>query len=125
MNGTDTWDGQKYNQAGRAPALAALWAETNTTFHDISDDCSVCHKSGGVASQFKTYHSGYNKQIYDASNQRYADLAANKVSIDSVTLTGNVLDVKFSAGNTAIDPYADDFVLRLRCQEHARQLAYA
>ena len=104
VNGTDTWDGQKYSQAGRAPALASLWAETNTTFHDINDDCSVCHKSGGVASQFKTYHSGYNKQIYDASNQRYADLAANKVSIDSVTLTGSVLDVKFSAGNTAIDP---------------------
>ena len=85
--------------------MKELWTAANVaSFHNMGLACSDCHKSGGVASQFKTYHTGYDAKIYDASKQRYADIAANKVSIDSVTLTGNVLDVKFSAGNTAIVP---------------------
>jgi OmcA/MtrC family decaheme c-type cytochrome len=104
VDGKDAWATQKYNQAGRAPALTELWAKTNTTFHDITDDCTVCHKQGGVAGQFSKYHSGYDAKIYNASKQRYADLPENKISIDAVTLTGSIVDVKFSATNTAIVP---------------------
>ena len=105
VDGLDAWDGQKYAQANRPPALAELWKAAGVdSFHNATLDCKTCHVAGGVASTFKTFHSGYNKKIYDATNQRYADIPTNKVSIDSVTLTGTVLDVKFSAGNTAIVP---------------------
>ena len=105
VTGKDAWATQKYNQPKRAPALLELWTKANVaSFHTITAPCGDCHKAGGVASQFKVYHTGYDGKIYDASKQRYSDLAANKVSIDAVTLTGNVLDVKFSAGNTAIVP---------------------
>ena len=104
VDGKDAWEGQKYNQANRAPALEELWTAANLTFHEITDDCSVCHKAGGVAPQFSHYHSGYNKLIYDDTGTQYRAIAANQVKIDAVTLTGNLLDVKFSAGNTAIVP---------------------
>ncbi len=105
VTGKDAWATQKYNQPKRAPAMTELWTAAGVaSFHNIGLACGDCHVSGGVASQFKAYHTGYDKQIYDASKQRYADLAANKVSIDAVTLTGTVLDVKFSAGNVAIVP---------------------
>ena len=54
--------------------------------------------------QFTAYHNGYNKLIYDSTGTQYRANAANQVHIDAVTLTGNLLDVKFSAGNTAIVP---------------------
>ncbi|MGB7739651.1 MAG: hypothetical protein WBM03_11105, partial [Steroidobacteraceae bacterium] len=105
VDGKDAWATQKYNQAGRAPAMKELWTAANVaTFHDMSLACGDCHKAGGVGSQFKTYHTGYDGKIYDASKQRYADIAANKVAITSITKTGDVLDVKFTAGNTAIVP---------------------
>ena len=93
-----------YAQNNRAPALQELWTRSGTTsFHAIDANCSGCHNStGGVGSPFNKYHSGYDKQIYNASGQRYSDL--HKVSIDSVTLTGNVLDVKFSSATTTIVP---------------------
>ena len=109
VDGKDAWGivppattAQKYNQPKRAPALTELWAKSGTSFHSISAPCGDCHKAGGVGSTFKTYHNGYDAQIYNASGQRYADL--NKVTIDSVTLTGNVLDVKFSSANASIVP---------------------
>ena len=110
VDGKDAWGvvppattAQKYNQPKRAPALAELWAKSGTSsFHTISAPCGDCHKAGGVGSTFKTYHNGYDAQIYNASGQRYADL--NKVSIDAVTLTGNVLDIKFSSANASIVP---------------------
>ncbi len=70
--------------------------QTWPSFHDISAIARL-PQDGGVASTFKEYHYGYSDKIYNASGPRYADIAANKVSIDAVTLTGNVLDVKFSA----------------------------
>jgi hypothetical protein len=102
-DGTDNTTTPCYAQPKRPPALAQLWAESGTSsFHTISAPCGDCHKAGGVGSTFKAYHNGYDKKIYNASGQRYSDL--NKVTIDSVTLTGNVLDVKLSSANTAIVP---------------------
>jgi hypothetical protein len=92
-----------YAQANRAPALKEMWADSGTTsFHSVTAVCGDCHKTGGVGSTFKKYHSGYDKAIYNSSGQRYSDL--NKITIDSVTLVGNALDIKFSSANTAIVP---------------------
>ena len=109
VDGKDAWGivppattAQKYNQPKRAPALKELWAESGTTFHSVDMVCGDCHGAAGPGSTFKTYHNGYDAQIYNASGQRYADL--NKVSIDAVTLTGNVLDIKFSSANVNIVP---------------------
>jgi len=116
VNGTDGWEGQKYFQEAsdggrlRAPAITEMWAEAEVAqLHgglDLSDDgiCLQCHGSAGFAPKFSAYHSGYEAQIYAADGTRYADAAANKVSIDSVTLTGDLLDIKFSAPNTSIVP---------------------
>jgi OmcA/MtrC family decaheme c-type cytochrome len=112
VEGKDAWKGQKYYQASgdggraRAPALKELWTAAGVEYHLISADCQLCHTAapGSPGSTFKEYHNGYDKQIYDGTGQRYADVAANKVSIDSVTLTGSVLDIKLSSANTAIVP---------------------
>jgi len=105
VDGVTAWEGEKYAQPKRAPAMKELWTTANVaSFHDIGLACGDCHVAGGVASQFKTYHTGYDSKIYDATNTRYSSIAANQVSIDAVTLTDNVLDVKISAGNTAIVP---------------------
>jgi hypothetical protein len=115
VDGKDTWgtactdattaNTPCYAENNRPPALAELWADSGTGgFHTIDKDCSTCHNSspGAVGSTFKEYHSGYDTAIYNASGQRYSDL--NKVTIDSVTLVGNALDIKFSSANTAIVP---------------------
>ena len=49
VDGVDAWEGQKYDQANRAPALEEMWTAKNVTFHEITDDCTQCHKAGGVA----------------------------------------------------------------------------
>ena len=87
VDGKDAWGivppattAQKYNQPKRAPALKELWAKSGTTFHSVDMACGDCHRPAGPGSTFKTYHNGYDAQIYNASGQRYADL--NKVTID-------------------------------------------
>jgi hypothetical protein len=110
VTGQDAWDGQEYDQANRAPALAELWAAAQVdSFHDITLDCSTCHAAGpggepSLAPQFPAYHRGYSDLIYDETGTQYRAIEANQVTIDEVTLEGNLLDVKFSAGNTAIVP---------------------
>ena len=72
--------GEKYNQPKRAPAIKELWTAANVAgFHDMALTCSDCHKSGGVGSQFKAYHTGYDAKIYDATQRRYSSIAANQV----------------------------------------------
>ncbi|MDO8669906.1 MAG: hypothetical protein Q7O66_00565 [Dehalococcoidia bacterium] len=61
-------------------------------------DCTMCHGAGKTAPAFKQIHTGYNKMIYTASGQRYSD--AIKVSIDSATLSGTMLNIKFSASES-------------------------
>jgi len=95
-----------YAQPHRAPPLEYLWTVLNVQgFHDPTQDCTICHKpavDGGVAPLFADYHNGYDATIYDAAGQRYADL--NTVSIDNVSLAGNLLTINFSANNAAIVP---------------------
>ncbi|MBK7901632.1 MAG: hypothetical protein IPJ97_00810 [Proteobacteria bacterium] len=105
VDGVNAKTDEPYEQPKRAPAMAQLWVEAGVdSFHDIGLACGDCHVSGGVASQFTDYHSGYDTRIYDASNQRYTSIAANQVAITSVTRTGDTIDIKFTAGNTAIVP---------------------
>jgi hypothetical protein len=95
---------QCYTETKRPPALKELWAEAGVTFHEITDNCGTCHKAGGVGGQFTAYHKGYDPMIYDASGKKYNTLY--KASVDSVTFnkTTNVLNIKFSATNTATIP---------------------
>ena len=72
VDGINAWEGQKYDETKRAPALKELWTAANVAgFHDINLTCSDCHKSGGVASQFPAYHTGYDAMIYNASGIKY------------------------------------------------------
>ncbi|HEX5648783.1 MAG TPA: hypothetical protein VFX69_03920 [Steroidobacteraceae bacterium] len=103
VEGIDAWEGEKYDEP-RAPALMELWTKADVLFHDVTDDCQVCHKAGGAGSTFGEYHSGYNAMIYDAAGTRYDTLY--KVAVDAVTFdeTTNVLNIKLSATNTATKP---------------------
>jgi hypothetical protein len=111
VTGKDAWDGQKYNQANRAPALAELWANHAggdvTAVHagGLGIDCTTCHAAAaGIARPFNQLHTGYDASIYDATGTKYSAIAANQVTITSVTKTGNVLDIKFGSPNTTITP---------------------
>ncbi len=88
-------------ESNRAPSMMALWEETGTdSFHNMDLTCNECHKAGGVGPTFAALHTGYNPEIYaDAAGTRYSDVFA--ASVDSATLTGNTLNVKFSATGTA------------------------
>ncbi|MFY9328864.1 MAG: hypothetical protein WAO76_12745 [Georgfuchsia sp.] len=62
-------------------------------------DCSAaCHTAGGGAPVFADVHSGYDSKIYATDGTRYSDTFV--VSINSVTVANNVLDIKFSATGT-------------------------
>jgi OmcA/MtrC family decaheme c-type cytochrome len=108
VEGTDAWEGQKYyQQAGdggraRAPALRELWAAANVDWHTPDADCQDCHVAPNAFPKLADYHNGYDKQIYDASGQRYADL--NSVSIGPVSFADNKLDIRITSANTQIVP---------------------
>ena len=95
-------------EANRAPALETLWADAGVdAMHSIDADCTACHKAGGSGSVFTAYHSGYDKHIYaDDDGTRYSDIFT--VTIDSASLTGNILTFNFSAAEgtnpTALAP---------------------
>lgn len=91
-------------QPGRAPALQALWTAAGVTaIHTIDANCQGCHTAAAnVGSQFGEYHSGYDKVIYTATGEKYAEL--NTVSIDAVGLAGNVMDIRFSSSNLSVVP---------------------
>ncbi len=84
-------------EAHRAPALATVIPH-GIPFDEI---CNTCHKAGGIAPEFKTIHTGYNKMIYaDAVGTKYS--AAITASIDSASLSAaNVLTINFSAAGSA------------------------
>jgi OmcA/MtrC family decaheme c-type cytochrome len=111
VTGTDAWPealaGQDttYNQPHRAPPLEYLWLKANNaTFHNTGLDCQSCHGDPAVptALPFDQLHSGYDIRISDASGQKYGDQYT--VSIDQVTLNGDLLTVNFTANNPAIVP---------------------
>ena len=94
--GTDLPDGNgNFAYDTRGMALDTLIPHTfdNTTV------CADCHKVGGIAPLFSEIHTGYNPLIYDeATGAKYAD--GITASIDSVTVSGNTLDIKISAAGT-------------------------
>ncbi len=95
-----------YAQPNRAPPLEFLWERAGVTnVHNFADlsaaDCTTaCH--GTNFPSFSDYHSGYDENIYDATGAKFADL--NTVSIDSISVTGDLMTIEFSANNTAIVP---------------------
>jgi OmcA/MtrC family decaheme c-type cytochrome len=58
-------------------------------------DCSACHKTGGVAAALNKIHTGYDTTISNAAGLKYSD--AVSMTIQSATLNGNKLNVKFNA----------------------------
>jgi len=102
VQGIDAWPGQDYYQALRAPALDYLWQrDADLTFHTPDMVCTGCH-GAGVSQPLSAYHNGYDSGIYDETGTRYSDIYS--VSIDSVTMTGNLVTVEFSATDPAIVP---------------------
>lgn len=121
--GTDTADADgNFAIDTRPMALKTIWENklvaplhVQADGSPIATPCNVCHKAvadGGYAPVFSALHTGYDPQIYyeDAGSnyQHYRD--AITASIDSVMLTGNVLDIQFSATGTAAGLSADDVV---------------
>ncbi len=109
VTGTDAWPAlgddpaEDYYQTGRAPALEYLWVRAGVeSFHNIGLNCQNCHTTAGGVPVFSEYHSGYDPRIYDATGQRYADL--HTVSIDDVSLNGDLMTIEFSSNDTAIIP---------------------
>ena len=84
--------------------MTEMWTTAGVaSFHDIGMECGDCHVSGGVGQPVQ----GVPQWLRRADLQRVEAAVcrpANKVSIDAVTLTGNVMDVKFSSGKSAIVP---------------------
>ena len=85
----------KYDDSHRAPPLRGLWeAVTPVGFHKIDSNCIVCH-DGDTAGTFADYHTGYDSVIYaDAAGTKYSDIFTT--TIDSASLTGNILTFNFS-----------------------------
>jgi OmcA/MtrC family decaheme c-type cytochrome len=85
-------------EAKRAPALKTILP---SPLHDAmnldTENCTRCHKGGSVPS-FSEIHSGYDKAIYTASGQKYS--SAIVVTIDSASMAGNTLTIKFSAAES-------------------------
>lgn len=102
VRGIDTWPDELYERPHRAPALDYLWQRgADLTFHDITSDCQSCH-GAGVSQSLTAYHSGYDVNITDPAGVRYADQYT--VSIDSVTMTGDLMTVDFSSSDPAVVP---------------------
>ncbi len=65
-----------------------------------ASDCSLCHNaSSGIGPTFAALHNGgYWEPIYNASGVRYSDTFV--VKVDSTSLSGNTLTIKFSASES-------------------------
>jgi Outer membrane cytochrome MtrC/MtrF-like, domains II/IV len=107
--GTDTADASgNFAVDTRDMALKTIWANLGvSSFHvDASGNvtatpCNNCHKdaaAGGIGKTFSQIHTGYDPLIYDTAGNRYS--TGITAQIDSVTQTGNVLDIQFSATGT-------------------------
>lgn len=113
-------------EAGRAPAMTAIWTKLNVTALHASIDlfaqndggltatsCNTCHKAGGIGKTFAQIHSGYDPVIYAASSgadagTKWADMI--KTTIDSTSYDANthIATINFSvtgaAANALIKP---------------------
>lgn len=64
-----------------------------------SNDCVLCHKVSGSRPTIRSIHNGgFNPKIYTAAGQRYSEVI--KVTMDTPTIDGNTLTIKFSAADT-------------------------
>jgi len=108
--GTDLPDDEgEFAYDTREHSLFAIWEEEGVnTIHradhgsgePLDQDCTLCHRFGGIADTFSELHTGFEPRIYyDAEGNRWRD--AITASIDEVTLSGSVLDIKFSASGSA------------------------
>lgn len=109
VEGVDAKPGEIYFQAKRPPPLSALIEPYGAQILSLhlnalanDGDCLACHGVAGIAPGFSSYHSGYDTMIYNAAGEKYADL--NTVSIDDVTIDGDLITVEFSSNNAAIVP---------------------
>jgi len=95
-----------YWDMNRAPAFGLLFEEENVTWHDMADDCSTCHSAAGgyIGPAFSELHTGYNREVYVQSGpdkgKKYTELY--QATIESVSVTGNVLDIVFSVNNASV-----------------------
>jgi OmcA/MtrC family decaheme c-type cytochrome len=110
VEGKNAWASadEPYAQPNRAPPFLELWTnEGLTAVHagGIGIDCQACHsEAAGIARTFSELHTGYDATIYDATGTKYRDMAANLISVTSVTKTGDVLDIKVGSPNVDIVP---------------------
>jgi OmcA/MtrC family decaheme c-type cytochrome len=109
VQGIDAAPGEDYAQPHRAPPIQYLWDESGFAgIHDINDNCTTCHSDPnafpftGIAARFNEMHTGYDASIYNDAGQKYADLYT--VSVDNVTISGNLLTVNFSSNDPAVIP---------------------
>ncbi len=58
-------------------------------------NCTSCHGAGGIAAVFSEIHTGYDKKIYTAAGLKYSEAVI--VTIDDVSVTDNLVTVRFSA----------------------------
>jgi OmcA/MtrC family decaheme c-type cytochrome len=92
-----------YAQPHRPPPMEFLWARSGVeSFHNMDLTCTNCHGTDPGVPTFAELHSGYDDHIYDETGTKFADL--NPVTIDSVSIAGDLLTVTFSATNTDIVP---------------------
>ncbi len=83
----------------RAPALKTIMSSSIHGSMDLNTtNCTMCHRAGGAAAGFREIHTGYDKVIYTASGQKYSE--AITVTIDSASMAGTILTIKFSAAES-------------------------
>lgn len=58
-------------------------------------DCLTCHSTEGSAPAFNEIHTGYDKAIYAAADQKYSDVIL--VTVDEASVADYKLTAKFSA----------------------------
>jgi OmcA/MtrC family decaheme c-type cytochrome len=91
-----------YAQPLRPPPMEFLWTKAGVeSFHNIGLNCQACHGTAGF-STLTDYHSGYDDHIYDDTGTKFADTYT--VSIDNVSVAGDLVTVEFSASDPAIVP---------------------
>ena len=91
-----------YAQPHRPPPMEFLWAKAGVdSFHDIGLTCTQCHGTGQFTS-FADLHSGYDDHIYDDNGVKFADQFT--VSVDNVTMAGDLMTINFSSNDPAIIP---------------------
>ncbi len=110
IQGNDAWPEDvgetlegMYAQPHRPPPLEYLWTKAGVEgFHDASLDCTLCHGPVEGVPTFAEYHTGYDDHIYDGTGTKFAD--THTVSIDQITVDGDMMTINFSANDAAIVP---------------------